>query len=300
MPTILIKRGTGTTALAQGELGFKTTDYGLYIGTSNDGNVNVGRPVKIVSQSEYDTEMSNTAIPKELKDKIIYFIKNTDGLVTQSTVDSSFSTLNNSVSSIIDTINSHATSLTSLSNSKQNKITGGLSTVLTSNLTKNRALVTNSSGKIKVSAVTSTELGYLDGVTSKIQTQLDSKMATGTSFAVDGGGTGATTASAARTNLGLKYTQLWSGTFSSGSISFSASGYDLLLIAGRPASGAGTEGFYIPIGDLTSSNTKWQIADETTYFNFQVKISSGTVTITYGASNGSGRLYKVYGTKIGA
>jgi hypothetical protein len=93
-------------------------------------------------------------------------------------------------------------------------------------------------------------------------------VATGTSFAVDGGGTGATTASDARTNLGLKYTQLWSGTFSSGSISFSASGYDLLLIAGRPASGAGTEGFYIPIGDLTSSNTKWQIADETTYFNF--------------------------------
>jgi hypothetical protein len=168
MPTILIKRGTGTTALAQGELGFKTTDYGLYIGTSNDGNVNVGRPVKIVSQSEYDTEMSNTAIPKELKDKIIYFIKNTDGLVTQSTVDSSFSTLNNSVSSTIDTINSHTASLTSLSSSKQNKITGGLSTVLTSNLTKNRALVTNSSGKIAVSAVTSTELGYLDGVTSSV------------------------------------------------------------------------------------------------------------------------------------
>lgn len=42
--------------------------------------------------------------------------------------------------------------------------------------TASRALVSNSSGKIAVSAVTSTELGYLDGVTSNIQTQLNSKL----------------------------------------------------------------------------------------------------------------------------
>jgi hypothetical protein len=56
-------------------------------------------------------------------------------------------------------------------------ITGGASTVATSNLTASRALVSNSSGKIAVSAVTSTELGYLDGVTSAIQTQLNGKAA---------------------------------------------------------------------------------------------------------------------------
>ena len=44
-------------------------------------------------------------------------------------------------------------------------------------LTANRALVSNSSGQIAVSAVTSTELGYLDGVTSSIQTQLNGKAA---------------------------------------------------------------------------------------------------------------------------
>lgn len=33
--------------------------------------------------------------------------------------------------------------------------------------------MTNSSGKLAVSTVTSTELGYLDGVTSRIQTQLN-------------------------------------------------------------------------------------------------------------------------------
>lgn len=40
-------------------------------------------------------------------------------------------------------------------------------------LIANRALVSDTSGNIAVSAVTSTELGYLDGVTSNIQTQIN-------------------------------------------------------------------------------------------------------------------------------
>ncbi len=58
---------------------------------------------------------------------------------------------------------------------KQNTITGGASTITTSNLTVNRALLSNSSGKVAVSAVTSTELGYMSGVTSAIQTQINGK-----------------------------------------------------------------------------------------------------------------------------
>ena len=60
-------------------------------------------------------------------------------------------------------------------NSKQSNITGGATTITSSNLTASRALISNSSGKVAVSDVTSTELGYLDGVTSNIQTQLDTK-----------------------------------------------------------------------------------------------------------------------------
>lgn len=56
---------------------------------------------------------------------------------------------------------------------KQATITGGATTIAGSNLTANRALVSNVSGKVAVSAVTATELGYLDGVTSLIQTQLN-------------------------------------------------------------------------------------------------------------------------------
>ena len=44
-------------------------------------------------------------------------------------------------------------------------------------LAASRALVSNSSGQVAVSAVTATELGYLDGVTSAIQTQLNNKAA---------------------------------------------------------------------------------------------------------------------------
>ena len=56
---------------------------------------------------------------------------------------------------------------------KQATITGAATTIDDANLTANRALVSNGSGKVAVSAVTSTELGYLDGVTSNIQTQIN-------------------------------------------------------------------------------------------------------------------------------
>ena len=58
---------------------------------------------------------------------------------------------------------------------KQATITGAATTIDDADLTASRALVSNSSGKVAVSAVTSTELGYLDGVTSAIQTQLNGK-----------------------------------------------------------------------------------------------------------------------------
>ena len=46
------------------------------------------------------------------------------------------------------------------------------------NLTASRALVSDTNGDVSVSAVTSTEMGYLDGVSSAIQTQLDAKQPT--------------------------------------------------------------------------------------------------------------------------
>lgn len=63
--------------------------------------------------------------------------------------------------------------------SKQATITGAATTIVTLDLTTNRALISNGSGKVAVSTVTDTELGYVSGVTSSIQTQLNSLVTSG-------------------------------------------------------------------------------------------------------------------------
>ena len=45
-------------------------------------------------------------------------------------------------------------------------------------LTENKAVISDASGKLSVSEVTSTELSYLDGVSSNVQTQLNNKVPT--------------------------------------------------------------------------------------------------------------------------
>ena len=87
-----------------------------------------------------------------------------------------------SVSAVTSTEIGHLDGVTSAIqtqiNSKQQTITGSATTIDTESLTANRAVISNGSQKIAVSDVTSTELGYLDGVSSAIQTQLNSKQQT--------------------------------------------------------------------------------------------------------------------------
>lgn len=85
----------------------------------------------------------------------------------------------NALAEHVDDTNIHVTLAEKTTwNGKQDKITGAATTITDDNLTAGRALISNSSGKVAVSAVTSTELGYLDGVTSNVQTQLNSKQPT--------------------------------------------------------------------------------------------------------------------------
>lgn len=60
-------------------------------------------------------------------------------------------------------------------NAKQATITGGATSITSANLTASRALVSDGSGKVGVATTTATEIGYVNGVTSAIQTQLDGK-----------------------------------------------------------------------------------------------------------------------------
>ncbi len=73
---------------------------------------------------------------------------------------------------------------------KQATITGGASTITTNNLTVSRALISNASGKVAVSDITSTELGYLSGVTGNIQDQIDDLQARGRFLSLWNGATG--------------------------------------------------------------------------------------------------------------
>ena len=63
-------------------------------------------------------------------------------------------------------------------NTKQVTITGAATTIDTEDLTASRAVVSDASGKVAVSSVTSTELGYLAGSTSNVQAQINTKQAT--------------------------------------------------------------------------------------------------------------------------
>jgi len=115
----------------------------------------------------------------------------------------------------------------------------------------------------------------------------------GATIPISKGGTGGTTAAAARTNLGITCTSLYSGTLSSGSTTFNYGNYKAYIIAGLPSSSASKMSLIVPKAMITTSDVSWQIADEVNYRGFKLKYSGTTVTLTIG--NGSGSITNVYG-----
>ncbi len=115
---------------------------------------------------------------------------------------------------------------------------------------------------------------------------------TGT-VALANGGTGGTTAAAARTNLGITCTSLYNGSLSSGSITFNYGNYNAYLILGQPGSATAIAGLVVPKGMITTSDVKYQITDESYYRCFNLKYSGSTVTLTI--STGSGTVNRVFG-----
>jgi len=106
----------------------------------------------------------------------------TDATSTYATITSVNSDLNTKQNKVIGVTDNEigyldgvTSSIQTQIDSKQPNLTGGVTTIASIDLTASRALVSDTSGKVIVSEVTSTELGYLDGTTSSIQTQIDSK-----------------------------------------------------------------------------------------------------------------------------
>ena len=142
---------------------------------SNPSNFNNGIALPNAT-NEGDTLSVSTKFPiMDNAGKINYFanIGDIDGLFTGAVWGSITGTL------------SDQTDLQAALDAKQATITGAASTIVTSNLPINRALISNGSGKVAESAVTTTELSYVSGVTSALQTQLNAKLNSSSYTAAD-------------------------------------------------------------------------------------------------------------------
>ena len=112
-------------------------------------------------------------------------------------------------------------------------------------------------------------------------------------LAIAYGGTGAKTAAAARTNLGISATSLYNGTLTSGSITFNYGNYNFYVFIGRPNSSASRASLVVPKIMLTTSAVSFQIADESNYKAFNLSYSGSLVTLSMG--NGNGQINRVFG-----
>ena len=114
-------------------------------------------------------------------------------------------------------------------------------------------------------------------------------------LAVAYGGTGATTAAGARSNLGLGVTLLWSGTCTTGSCAFSYGSYNWYIIIGQPSSSGSRTPIVVPKAALTTSAVAYQITDESYYYSFNLYYSGSTGYAAYKGRNSSGQIVAVYG-----
>jgi hypothetical protein len=163
------------------------------------------------------------------------------------------------VSSVTSTELGHVSGVTSAIqtqlDAKQVTVTGAASTITTANLGSTRALVSDGSGKVAVSAVTSTELGYVSGVSSDIQTQLDAKLDDSQKGAANGlaeldSSSKVPVAQLPDAVLGaLQYQGTWNATTNTPSLS----------------NGSGTQGHYYVVSTAGTTNldgiTDWEIGD---------------------------------------
>lgn len=155
------------------------SDYTRTINFTAKDALTTGDPNKLAKGSDIDSELDNIASSSATKANKV--VSATSGNVVKLTSAGDLQDAGYSFSNL--------TGACTLTAAELNALDG---------LTASRALVTSAGGLVTTSAVTATELGYLSGVTSAIQTQLNAKLiaANNLSDVAD--------AATARTNLGIE------------------------------------------------------------------------------------------------
>ena len=140
----------GAIKLTTNSLLYVSTDDGLGVKLEQNGGLEVGT-----------------------NDGIGINLKASGGLVIESeelTIDTDSSPTDSSTKFV--TSGAIFTSLAS----KQDTLTGAITSVASTDLSENVVVISDGNGKLAPADVTATELSYLDGVTSSIQTQLNAKL----------------------------------------------------------------------------------------------------------------------------
>jgi len=172
---------------------------------------------------------------------------------------------------------------------KQDTITGAATTIVSSDLTTDKALISDGSGKVSASTVTSAELGYLSGVTSNIQTQL-------TAAAAASGGTTPTrqtfwTGSGSWTKpAGCKYIK----------VTVVGGGGGSAYVAGSAPGGSFT-GHASGGGGGASTSIKWiDVTDTTPYGQMNYTVGTGGAGGTSGSPNGGSGTQSIFNAQTSA
>ena len=88
--------------------------------------------------------------------------------------------------------------------------------------------------------------------------------------------------------------ELYDGSLSSGSTTFSAN-YSAFVVIGHVTSGGSCISCTVPVAMLSSSATRFCIADETNWLTFDVSVSGSTATLAIASRGADGFIEKVYG-----